>query len=426
MIQELSADGQTDRQIAKLLNLSIHTVRKWRRRYAQQGKAGLVSRMGRPRAGALSTYPAAMRTTVKQWRKDHPGWGPKTLRAELGGTETWAGQALPHRTTLARFLKQEGLTKAYQKHTELPEPSGEAPQACHEEWEMDARGHEPLEGLGIISLIQVNDLFSRVKLISYPCWLGDQRLTRYPATEDYQLVLRLAFTQWGLPDRLAVDRAHVFYDAQGKSPFPTRFHLWLLCLGVELTFGRPNQPRDQAMTERSHQTWWDQVVLGRSFANLGALCQALEARRPFLNECLPCETLNNRPPLVAHPEARQPRRPYRFEWERDQLDLTQACAYLGRCVWFRKTSKQGKISLGGHDYNLPPSWYDCEVMVLFDPDDRCFIFQAPPRPDLRRPIYWLTPEYLMGEAAKFSGFPTYQLALPFTWQEWRSLQILAL
>ncbi len=426
LIGELAKDGLRDGQIAAQLHLSPHTVRKWRRRLQQLGKAALVSQMGRPKTGAMSTFADRQREQLRFWRQGHPGWGPKTLRAELQRSRAFRGQRIASRPTIAHWLKQKGLAQVYEKRTELPHLELSPAQACHEEWEMDARGHERMPELGILSLINVNDVFSRVKLISYPCWLGQKRLTRYPNTEDYQLVLRLAFSQWGLPDRLAVDRAHVFYDAQGKSAFPTRFHLWLRALGVELTFGRPGQPRDQAITERSHQTWWHQVVQGQVFAEVEHLFHCLQQRRTFLNEYLPCETLGNLPPLVAHPEARFPRRLYHPEWEAELLDLSRVYAYLGQCQWFRRLSNVGTASLGGHTYTLGRQWYACDAQVTFDPNDHCFVFHAPPREDKRVPIRCLTVQALMGEAGSLARLPEFQLALPFSWEDWRFLQFCAI
>ena len=114
--------------------------------------------------------------------------------------------------------------------------------------------------------------------MSYPCWLGEQRASRHPNTADYQLVFRLAASEWGLPDRLAVDRDSVFYDNTAKSPFPTRFHLWLLALEIDLVLGTPGRPTERGTTERSHQTWAQQVLQGATFANWQALWQALEER----------------------------------------------------------------------------------------------------------------------------------------------------
>jgi hypothetical protein len=422
LIGELSQMGMKDRQIAERLGLKQRTVRKWRQKWAKQGQIGMVSRMGRPRRGALSSFPAEIRTQLKQWREAHPGWGPKTLWAEGANHAAWSGEPLPSRSSIGRWLQHSGQTRPYAKQPQLPQILSPA-SACHEEWEMDARGHELIEGVGMVSLIQVNDLFSRAKLISYPCLVGQMRLERYPATQDYQLVLRRAFVEWGLPERLAVDRAHVFLDVQSPTPFPTPLHLWLLALGVQLTFGRPGQPRDQAVTERSHQTWWAQVVSGQHFAGLDSLWQALEQRRTFLNEQLPCASLGERPPLVACPQVHQPRRRYRPEWEEAMLDLERIYHFLGECRWFRRSSKVGTVSMGGHNYSLGKDWYNTEVEVSFNPDAHSFLFRAPPRPEKRLPIRWLSKAFLMGELTPLACFTHFQLTLPFSPEAWRTLHL---
>ncbi len=117
---------------------------------------------------------------------------------------------MPGRASLACWLKAEGEVRLYEKHSELPEPSKCSAHAGHEEWEMDARGYSRVPHLGLISLIDINDTYPRVKLLSYPCWIGHTRVERSASTEDCQLALRLAFTQWDLPGRLATDHDRIF------------------------------------------------------------------------------------------------------------------------------------------------------------------------------------------------------------------------
>jgi transposase len=422
LIEELSQLGESDQQIAAKVGVSLATVGKWRRRQQQPGTSIVNSQMGRPKRGALSTYPVELVAVLRKWRTNHPGWGPNTLWAELSKHPAWQGQPLPSRASIARWLKAEGYVKHYEKHGRLPQVVSPA-RYCHEEWEMDAKGHEPIPSLGLISLIQVNDVYSRAKLVSYPCWVGQERIERYPNTGDYQLVLRRAFVEWGLPDRLAVDRAHVFFDVNTETPFPTHFHLWMLALGVQVTFGRPAQPRDQAMTERSHQTWWWQAVQGQSFDQLEQLWQALETRRSFLNEDLPCRTLDDQAPLVAFPQARQPRRPYRPEWEENLLDLQRIYTFLGPCHWVRVSSSVGTVSLGGHNYSLGKDWYNREVNVCFDPQQHTFIFIDPSRSEKRLPIRWLSKAFLMGEFSPVACFSQLQLMLPFSLEAFRTCQL---
>ncbi len=91
-----------------------------------------------------------MRETLKAWREAHPGWRPKTLRAELEADERFKGQKLAGIRSIAVFLKQEGLTRSYERHSDLPQTTQAATaNTRHEVWAMDARGHEQTPDVGV-------------------------------------------------------------------------------------------------------------------------------------------------------------------------------------------------------------------------------------------------------------------------------------
>ena len=421
MICLLAEAGHGDADIAQRLGWKVRTVRKWRRR-GRNGLEGLVTKMGRPASGALSTFVSEVTATVRGLRQAHPGWGPLTLRVEL--EEHPPGRVLPSRATIARYLEQEKLTRPYERHQDLPVPTSSSAQAPHQEWELDAEGYVKVPQVGVIAPIHLSDRFSKVKLMAYPCWVGEKRASRHPTTADYQLVFRLTATEWGLCDRLYVDRDSVYYDNSSKSPFPTRLHLWFLALGVELVIGPADRPTERAMVERSHQTWAAQVLEGQWFADWESLYEALQKRRGFLNERLPCASTGGLPPLVAHPAACQPRRPYRPEWEAELMDLARVDAYLAQGRWFRKASNVGTVSLGDETYGLGKAWIKKEVEITFDPTDRQLAFYAPEGGlRKRRPIQGLSKEELMGELGPLVNLHGFQLALPFTWNEWRVLRL---
>ena len=429
MITSLAEAGYSDRQIAAQVGWSVPTVRKWRRRSRQRGADGtplstltlLANRLGRPPGTALGTFPPAVRELLRAWRTAHPGWGPKTLRAELA--VALPEQPLPSRASIARWLRATGLTRRYERHQALPQAPHHAAQAPHEVWQLDAQGAQHVAGVGQVALINLVDVCSKAKLLSYPCWLGAQRTERHPTTDDYQVALRLAFCEGGLPDRLAVDHDSVFYDNTSKSPFPTRLHLWLLALGIELTFARVHRPTDQAVIERSHQTWQRQVLAGQEFPSWPALCAALAARRTFLNQRLPCASLGERPPLVAHPQACQPRRLYRPEWEAELLDLARVYHYLGQGRWFRRASNVGTVSLGGQVYPLGRAWRRAEVEITFQPADQQLLFRSPSVPQpTRRSLRGVTPATLLGAAGPLGHLDAFQLALPFSGRDWHLIR----
>jgi len=419
-----TAAGEAVWRIARRMGWRSETIRKWRRRYRLMGRAGLVSPMGRPVMGEMSTFAVELRQQITQMRQSHPGWGAKTLRAELERDSRWAGAKLPSAAAIGRLLKAEGLTKRPERQSQLPHSEQHPSGAAHEVWEMDARGYSQVPEVGVVTLINLNDRYSHVRLLSYPCRLGAKRASRHATTADYQAALRLAFFTWGLPQAIQVDHESVFHDNKSRSPFPTLLHQWLLALGVNLTFGRVNQPKDQAITERSHQLWAAQVLQGQRFADWSSLYRTLEQRRDFLNTALPCRSLHNRPPLLAYPEAHPSGRAFRLEGEADLLDLQRVYTYLAQGCWFRLVATNGILSLGGHFYSVGTTWQRHQLQITFDADTCCFIFADESGQLIHQaPIQGLSIPTLMGEWHAYAALPAFQLAFPFTWSDLRPLRL---
>ena len=148
------------------------------------------------------------------------------------------------------------------------------------------------------------------------------------------------------------------------------------------------------------------------------LYDALYQRRDFLNNILPCATLDNQPPLVAYPQAHHSGRPYRLEWEAELLDMERIDSYLGRGRWFRRVASNGIVSLGGTIYYVGTKWKQQQIEVKFDPDTRQFLcFDATAQMLKTFPLKGISTESLMWDVFPLVHFPVFQLALPFTWEE---------
>lgn len=402
--------GQKDPQIAAAMGLPVSTVRKWRRKYKQEGRDGLASRMGRPPTGALGQFPLEIRDLIREMRQEHSGWGPMTIRTELEADPRFVGLRLPSRSRIAAFLKQEGLTRKYERHSELPQAQAVDPQRAHEEWEMDAQGVVKVSGLGSVSIINISDLFSRVKVDSFPCLD-----TSHPNTQEYQLVLRRAFVNYGLPERISLDHDSVFYDNASASPFPSTIHLWLIALGVDVRFIEKPPPAEHSVIERGHQTVAQQAIAGQTFTDGAALQIRLSERLDFLNTRFPSRSLDGQAPLVAHPEAQHSGRPFRLEWEEAMLDMQRVYDYLAQARWFRRTSAVGQFSLGARRYGLGKDFAHRTLEITFDAQTRELIcLSEDGQQETRLPIQGLTKSDLMGELSPLVSLPVYQLALPFT------------
>jgi transposase InsO family protein len=417
MMEQASA-GLNDRQIATALGCSVWTVRKWRRRSHSLGRVGLASHIGRPASGPLSTFPEELKEAILHLRTLHPGWGPNTLIATLKTDAYWCDQPLPSRAQIARLLKHAGLTRRYQPHHDLPQPPLTESRTPHQEWQMDAQGIMRVEGVGKVSLINLVDVTSRLKAESYP-----SLETTNPGLPDYQLTLRRAFLTYGLPQTLTLDHGTVFYDNTTPSPFPTRLHLWLLALGVQVRFTRKRCPTDHAIIERTHQTMTAQALLGQTYPSHAALWAGLDERRQVLNHHLPSRALDGKSPLEAYPHAIHSGRSYHPEWEEQLLSLEKVYHYLAQGRWFRGVRSNGYFGLGSYQYYLGKRFARCGVAIRFDPDTTTLMCQLEGSEEtMRLPAQGITKAELMGELALLQALPIYQLALPFSLAAWRQLE----
>jgi transposase len=414
-ISERWQAGQNDKQIALVLERPLATIRKWRRRVQHKGRAGLSSRMGRPATGALSRYSEEISKEVLRMREAHPGWGPLTILVELKKDVRFVRKRLPSRSRIAAYLKQKGKARKYERRRKLPEPKPQIIERPHQEWEVDAQGKITIDGVGSASIINIGDVFSHLKIDSLPCLR-----TSHASTLDYQLVLRRAFVQYGLPELISLDHDSVYYDNQISSPFPTVLHLWLIGLGIAVRFIHKTPPTEHAQIERTHQTITNQAIVGQTFANAADLQKMLTNRISFLNLDYPSRSLHGQAPLAAYPQAKRTKRPYRLEAEKEFLDMQPIYDYLAKGRWFRRTGPVGMFALGAQRYNARTKFARQTLDITLDPQTLEFIC-LPERTTqtIRLAARGLTKEALMGELDPLTTLPVYQLPLPFSLQAWR-------
>jgi len=408
-IWELAQAGRTDAGIAQELGLGQAAVRKWRRRAQRHGRAGLSVTQGRPRRGVLSQSPANQVEDLRRLRREHRGWGPITLRLELGKLPQTHGQLRPSRSGIAAFLKAEGLPRPYERHAPLAQPAGPPEPGVHVEWEMDAQGVQVVAGVGRVMVINIGDPYSRLLTESLGCLHTTQ-----PTVADYQLALRRAFLRFGFPRGLSLDHDPAFHDTHSASPYPTRLHQWLLALGLTVRFIARGQPTQHGFIEHEHQIMTHQALDGQQFADSVGLQPMLDQRRDFLNRDYPNRALGQHAPLQANPSASTSGQPYSPERETDLLDPQRVYTYLAQHRWFRRVSAKGQFELGTYRYGLGAAWANQTVELHFDPQTVELVCHSQNGELARRlPAKGLTPSDWMGELQP-DRLPTYQLAFPWS------------
>lgn len=260
-----------------------------------------------------------------------------------------------------------------------------------------------MAGLGYVTIAQARDPVGRCTMLS-TAFVGQpgQRTVKLTFAQ-VQEACRLGFARWGLPDALQTDHASLFIDTDPEA-FPTYFQLWLMALLIRHDLIPWHRPTANGGVERAHRTTQACSLAGQSFASLEELQRRLAQDWEEANTTAPSRaaTCDGRPPLVAHPGLRQPRRSYAPDDEASLFDMQRVDAYLAGFTWLRTVNSNGVVSLGNQRYSLGRAWAHCSVSARFQPEDRSLLFTClPPVPPTAPatkslPARGLTKEDIMG------------------------------
>lgn len=414
--------GQSYQQIADEYGVSRGVVRKWCRR--QRSGGDVETRYDRSPAGILSGFDPLVGYVILRLRLAHPRWGPHRIRDHLERRPSLHGLVLPSPATIGRYLRQ---WRRFRRPQPTQSQGHQQAQAVHECWQLDFKTGIELANGSQVNLHTVRDPVGEVCISAAITPAGRVGHAPQQATlADVQTTLRAGFLRWGtLPDAIQTDNQALFV-AQAEDPFPSRFTLWLVGLGIEHRLIQPGQPTQNAAVERAHRTLYDYAIVGNEQLSAAELNQVLEQAVydlafEFSSRAKHC---HGQAPVVAHPDLLQPRRPFHAEQELAHFDLSRVHAYLASFIWRRKVQKNGQISLGGSRlrYSVGKAYAEQTVRIRFDPTDQCFVFYPDgpdatppdPRSEIRRRLALnLQVAELTGLVIETSG--PQQLPLPLTY-----------
>jgi hypothetical protein len=410
----LHVAGQTYRTIAERFAVSVGCVRYWCRRQREDDDSRSRA-VGRP-TGHLREFDPLVRYVILRLKREHPRWGPRTIRHHLTKRPSLGGMGLPSPASIGRYLHQWPCLWR-QRVPKIPRPSYPPPQRVHEVWQMDFKVAIPY-GDQWLHLHTVRDPVSSVYIGAFlfvvPC------ASSQVSFEQVRLTLRQCFQQWGtLPERIQTDgEASLVNLHHVQSPFPTPFILWLTGLGIaHVVIHRVTQ---NAEVERCHRSLWDYVLSGSRLPPMPERQTLLDQALYELNHELSSRAhgCNGYPPLTAHPEALCPPRPYRRDHELQLFDVRKVEAYLSNRTWQRQITANGTVQLGGqaNRYSVGRAYARQTVTVHFDATDRHFVFSSTAEPPVilrRLPAKHLTAADLTGLTDGSASLGPQQLALPY-------------
>ncbi len=398
-IVERHSAGETLKAIATDMDFNFYTIRKWWRIYRKKGWDGLIPHPpGPPASGALSEFDDLVKYVALRLKCEHPAWGLDVLLLNMRRRPSLAGKRLPKRTTLYNYLKPfYPRFRVRRLRTKRPKTPATKVKAVHQRWQIDFKGDVQVADQTIIKPLNICDEFTSAPLASilHTRQKGQSSVT----TRDVQADLRTVFVQWGMPGQLRMDRDPVWVGST-RLEWPGMLLLWLIGLGITPIINRPHCPTDNAQIERSNRTWNEHVYLGSEKATAQELQQLADQAWQDRREALPSRNpqCRGQPPLVAHPELRQPRRSYTIKREVDIFNIQRVYTYLSQWEWERKVDTTGCISLADSNRRVSKDHIGQIVKVRFDSQTTSFVARAVDGSVLKRftlPV--ISKEYILGQ-----------------------------
>src|SRR5262249_9571896 len=151
--------------------------------------------------------------------------------------------------------------------------------------------------------------------------------------------LRTLFRQGGLRQWLRVDNGSP-WGSWGDLPTPLA--LWLVGMGIGITWNPPRRPQDNGVVERSQGVAWNWAEPDRC-RNLEELQRRLHEEDRVQRESYPYRSFQSR--SEAYPDLAHSGQRYSAAWERLQWSWDKVLAYLEIVMVRRRVDGWGKIGL---------------------------------------------------------------------------------
>ena len=338
------AGSESFAKLCRQNHIARSTGYKWLRRFREGGRPGLQERSRRP---VHSPRRMSWRwlQALRQLRRRHPYWGPRKLRARLRVLHGWV--RLPSVRTLARWLQRLGLVRSKRRRQRrgpsLKPVPRRAARRPNDVWTIDFKGWFRLRDGSRVNPLTVRDLHSR--------FLLDIRLVAHQTYAAIRPALQRIFRRYGLPRAIRVDNGPPF---GGPGPRGlSRLAVWWRRLGIEVNYGRPAHPEDNAAHEQMHGVYQSQVA-DHPVKNPVALQRRSDRWRADYNHIRPHEALGLRTPAQIYRPSPRPLPCKLPAWSYPATWLTRRVNRHGRLYWLGRLRFVGE-AFSGERVGLRPA-----------------------------------------------------------------------
>jgi transposase InsO family protein len=274
-VLEVLNDGVPIVEVAARFGVTRQSVHRWLRRYAVGGLAGLVDQSTVPGSCPHQMSPE-VEARIVELRREHPGWGPRTIGHWLGREGV---EPLPARSSIYRCLVRHGLvTPEARKRRRSDYKRWERARAM-ELWQMDIVGGLQLIEGGEAKVVTGVDDHSRFCVSA----MVVARATARPTCE----ALALAMRRHGVPAQILTDNGKVFTGRFGPGTGEVLFDRICRENGIKHLLTAPRSPTTTGKVERFHRTLRGEFLAGRVFESIVDAQAQLDVWVEFYNHQRP-------------------------------------------------------------------------------------------------------------------------------------------
>jgi len=319
--------------VARRYGVGRQTVHTWLRRYAAEGLPGLADHSSRP-GSCPHQMPPTIEARVVEMRRQHPGWGPRTILSRLVRAEV---TPLPSRSAIYRALVRHQLIDPKARRRKPSDYKRWERSRAMELWQMDVTLGVHLQDGTSPSIVTGIDDHSRFCVSAKVV----ERATARPVCD----ALLEAMQRHGVPEGILSDNGKVFTGRFGRAKGQVLFDRICKENGIRHLLTAPYSPTTTGKVERFHKTLKREFLDGKVFASIADAQAAIDAWVEEYNSTREHQSLGNRPPAERFATARAER----LEEPTPELPAPQSSA-MPRLI--RRVLVDGKVSLLNFKYHV--------------------------------------------------------------------------
>lgn len=317
-VNQAIKDESNITDLCERYNISRKTGYKWINRYLEGDSLSDLSKTPHNSPNKTS---AELEEKILSVRREHPYWGPKKIKQIL--SRELPQSYIPGETAIYKILlKNNCINKKKTPQTHFQRFEHEAPNHL---WQMDFKGHFEYEKGRCFPLTILDD-HSRFSIKLHAC--SNER------GETVKPLLIDTFRRYGLPMRINVDNGNPWGSLYEQARYTT-LSVWLIRVGVTISYSAPNHPQTNGKDERFHRTLKLELLNSNYFKNLKHIQNKFDRWRDIYNQERPHEGINMQVPAERY-----------YPSYRVFQDALRPIEYSSDYT-VRKVDSRGRLSIGG-------------------------------------------------------------------------------